>query len=234
MLVWLKYKYRQILHIAPLPAGEGQRVGLFFSFPNTIFAFLTAQNCELSARGNLLLEIFEFYACSLMWHVHNELWRMLAWLCNFLTSKRSPFRCQKDSFCSTIKPPLHCKRAPIDSQYHYFCNAMEAFLLKNTMSGTMKTTKNALRNLQNQFFVCNTFLLYVRYFAGRILNFEFWILSCSRLRLRFWIAQFWIVRKAIAYNILCHFAIPHIPLPALISPHVCYKCNIFLAYFKKN
>lgn len=29
---------------------------------NTIFAFMTAQNCELNAQGNLWLEILEFWA----------------------------------------------------------------------------------------------------------------------------------------------------------------------------
>ena len=39
----------------------------------TIFAFLTAQNCELNARGILRLEICEFCACSVMRLVLNVL-----------------------------------------------------------------------------------------------------------------------------------------------------------------
>ena len=35
----------------------------------TIFAFLTAQNCELNAREILQLEICEFCACSVIWLV---------------------------------------------------------------------------------------------------------------------------------------------------------------------
>ena len=34
--------------------------------PDTIFAFQTAQNYELNARGNHLLEICEFWACSVI------------------------------------------------------------------------------------------------------------------------------------------------------------------------
>ena len=47
----------------------------------TIFAFLTAQNCELNAREILRLEICEFCACSVMRLVLNVLcvcWRKCA------------------------------------------------------------------------------------------------------------------------------------------------------------
>ena len=40
---------------------------------NTIFAFITAQYCELNAQGNLRLEIREFCACSYMLLIHKEL-----------------------------------------------------------------------------------------------------------------------------------------------------------------
>ncbi len=39
----------------------------------TIFAFLTAQNCELNACEILWLEICKFCACSVMWLVLNVL-----------------------------------------------------------------------------------------------------------------------------------------------------------------
>ena len=40
---------------------------------NTIFAFMTAQNCELTAQRNLWLEILEFYAVFVMLLVYSEL-----------------------------------------------------------------------------------------------------------------------------------------------------------------
>ena len=40
---------------------------------NTIFAFITAQNCELNAQGNLWLEILEFCAVFVMLLVYSEL-----------------------------------------------------------------------------------------------------------------------------------------------------------------
>ena len=42
------------------PYGGGAVGGAFSLRPNTIFAFLTAQNCELNEQRNLWLEIREF------------------------------------------------------------------------------------------------------------------------------------------------------------------------------
>ena len=44
-----------------------------FTATNTIFAFPTAQNCELNAQGNLWLEILEFCAVFVMLLVYSEL-----------------------------------------------------------------------------------------------------------------------------------------------------------------
>ena len=41
--------------------------------PVTIFAFPTAQNCELNAQGNLWLEIREFWAVLAIMLIHNAL-----------------------------------------------------------------------------------------------------------------------------------------------------------------
>ena len=40
---------------------------------HAIFAFLTAQNCELNAQGNLWREILEFWAVFVMLFILNEL-----------------------------------------------------------------------------------------------------------------------------------------------------------------
>lgn len=44
-----------------------------------------------------------------------------------------------------------------------FCNAKGALLVENGAAVTIKTDKTDSRKLYNRFFVCNDFLLHVRY-----------------------------------------------------------------------
>lgn len=44
-----------------------------------------------------------------------------------------------------------------------FCHAKGALLVENGAAATLKTEKDDSRKLYNRFFVCNDFLLYVRY-----------------------------------------------------------------------
>lgn len=44
-----------------------------------------------------------------------------------------------------------------------FCNAKGALLVENVAAATFKTDKTDPRKLYNRFFVCNDFLLHVRY-----------------------------------------------------------------------
>lgn len=89
-----------------------------------IFAFLTAQNCELNAQRNLLLEIREFCACSVMLFVYNKLgWCALD--CASLAiakglllySRRSPFAMQLSLRCIAIVLILHTKKPPFALQW---------------------------------------------------------------------------------------------------------------------
>ncbi len=44
-----------------------------------------------------------------------------------------------------------------------FCNAKGALLVENGAAATLQTDKTDSRKLYNRFFVCNDFLLHVRY-----------------------------------------------------------------------
>lgn len=44
-----------------------------------------------------------------------------------------------------------------------FCHAKGALLVENGAAATLKTDKTDSRKLYNRFFVCNDFLLHVRY-----------------------------------------------------------------------
>lgn len=91
---------------------------------NTIFAFMTAQNCELNAQRNLLLEIREFCACSVMLFVHNKLgWRALKCANSaiakglLLHCRRSPFAMQLSLRCIAFVLILHTKKPPFALQW---------------------------------------------------------------------------------------------------------------------
>lgn len=58
---------------------------------STIFAFSSAQNCELSARRSLLPEILEFWASSGIVLIHSGLRRTTAKVCNLSNCKKAPF-----------------------------------------------------------------------------------------------------------------------------------------------
>lgn len=85
----------------------------YHTFGITIFAFLIAQNCELSARRNLWVEILEFWACSVILFIYSVLCWMWVEMRNFYKHKSSPFR---------------CKRTPFALRLYLFCNAKRASL----------------------------------------------------------------------------------------------------------
>ena len=94
------------------------------SAAKTIFAFFIAQNCELNAQRNLLLEIREFCACSVMLFVHSKLgWCALD--CASLAiakglllhCRRSPFAMQLSLRCIAIVLILHTKKPPFALQW---------------------------------------------------------------------------------------------------------------------
>lgn len=58
---------------------------------NTIFAFSSAQNCELSAQRSLLPEILEFWASSGIVLIHSGLRPTAAKVCNLSNCKKAPF-----------------------------------------------------------------------------------------------------------------------------------------------
>ena len=58
---------------------------------STIFAFSSAQNCELSARRNVLPEILEFWASSGIVFIHSGLHQITAEVYNLRNCKKAPF-----------------------------------------------------------------------------------------------------------------------------------------------
>lgn len=73
---------------------------------STIFAFSSAQNCQLSARRSLLPEILEFWASSVIVLIHNDLRHIATEVCNLCNRKKAPFDGKRatlalpnDSFC---------------------------------------------------------------------------------------------------------------------------------------
>jgi len=96
---------------------------------STIFAFSSAQNCQLSARRNVLPEILEFWASSGIVLIHNGLRRIATEVCNLRNRKKAPFGCKRttlalpnDSFCSAIVIVLHGKRSRSARIMYSFCS----------------------------------------------------------------------------------------------------------------
>lgn len=85
---------------------------------STIFAFSSAQNCQLSARRSILPEILEFWASNGIVLIHNGLRRIATEVCNLPNCKKAPFVGKRttlalpnDSFCMAIVIVLHDKRS---------------------------------------------------------------------------------------------------------------------------
>ena len=92
-----------------------------------IFAFLTAQNCELNAQGNLWREILEFWAVFVICLIHSGLRRL--WFHNennrnakgpLLPSKRTPFALQNDPFYTPIAVVLRTWTATLAAERSLF------------------------------------------------------------------------------------------------------------------
>lgn len=155
--------------------------GLFYMLEvcvgSTIFAFSSAQNCELSARRSILPEILEFWASSGIVLIHNGLRRMATEVCNLCNRKKAPFVGKRttlalpnDSFCSAIVIVLHGKRSRFRRLMQSFCCIKAVILGWKRGSGGVKRIKNDSENLQNRFLFCNSFLLpvlYLHYFLNR-------------------------------------------------------------------
>lgn len=95
---------------------------------STIFAFSSAQNCELSARRNVLPEILEFWASNDIVLIHNGLRRIVAKVCNLRNRKKAPFDGKRatlalpnDSFCMAIVVVLYGKRSRFRLLMQSFC-----------------------------------------------------------------------------------------------------------------
>ena len=137
---------------------------------STIFAFSSAQNCELSARRSVLPEILEFWASNGIVLIHNGLRRMIAKVCNLRNHKKAPFDGKRttlalpnDSFGSAIVIVLHGKRSSSARIMYSFCSWKAVILGWKRGSGEIKSIKNDSGNLQNRFLFCNSFLLPVLY-----------------------------------------------------------------------
>lgn len=95
---------------------------------STIFAFSSAQNCQLSARRSLLPEILEFWASNGIVLIHNDLRRIATEVCNLRNRKKAPFVGKRatlalpnDSFCQSIVVVLHGKRSRFRRLMQSFC-----------------------------------------------------------------------------------------------------------------
>lgn len=95
---------------------------------STIFAFSSAQNCELSARRSILPEILEFWTSNDIALIHNGLRRIATEVCNLRNRKKAPFDGKRatlalpnDSFCSAIVVVLHGKRSRFRLLMQSFC-----------------------------------------------------------------------------------------------------------------
>ena len=137
---------------------------------STIFAFSSAQNCQLSARRSVLPEILEFWASSGIMLIHSGLHRMVAKVCNLSNCKKAPFDSKRttlalpnESFCMAIVVVLHGKRSRFRRLMQSFCYREAVILGWKRGSGGVKSIKNDSGNLQNRFLFCNSFLLPVLY-----------------------------------------------------------------------
>ena len=102
---------------------------------STIFAFSSAQNCELSARRSVLPEILEFWASNGIVLIHNGLRRIIVKVCNLRNRKKAPFVGKRatlallnDSFCQSIVVVLHGKRSRFRLLMQSFCYRKEVIL----------------------------------------------------------------------------------------------------------
>lgn len=107
---------------------DGHFICLEVCVGSTIFAFSSAQNCQLSARRSLLPEFLEFWTSNDIALIHNGLRRMTAKVCNLRNRKKAPFDCKRatlalpnDSFCSAIVIVLHGKRSRFRRLMQSFC-----------------------------------------------------------------------------------------------------------------
>ena len=137
---------------------------------STIFAFSSAQNCELSAQRNVLPEILEFWASNGIVLIYNGLRRMATEVCNLRNRKKAPFDGKRatlalpnDSFCQSIVVVLHDKRSRFRRLMQSSCYRKAVILGWKRGSGGIKSIKNDSENLQNRFLFCNSFLLPVLY-----------------------------------------------------------------------
>ena len=137
---------------------------------STIFAFSSAQNCQLSARRSILPEILEFWASNGIVLIHNGLHHIAAEVCNLRNCKKAPFDGKRatlalpnDSFCQSIVVVLHGKRSRFRRLMQSFCYRKAVILGWKRGSGGVKSIKNDSENLQNRFLFCNSFLLPVLY-----------------------------------------------------------------------
>lgn len=95
---------------------------------STIFAFSSAQNCELSAQRSILPENLEFWASSGIVLIHNGLYHIATEMCNLRNRKKAPFVGKRatlalpnDSFCMAIVVVLHGKRSRFRLLMQSFC-----------------------------------------------------------------------------------------------------------------
>ena len=131
--------------------------------PVTIFAFPTAQNCELNAQRNLWLEIREFWACNIYIVYTQQLTALTTEVCNFTQYKSYPFHCKRTTFALHFGLRCIANGASLPSKSCPFGVQRSSNWIKNMVSDTAKTYKNGFLNLYNQFLFCNTFLLHVLY-----------------------------------------------------------------------
>lgn len=87
---------------------------------NTIFAFITAQNCELNPQVNLCSE-FSSFARFLLCCLYTVSYSDNKAMTQISVTKKRSFLYQKDLFCYTFGLHLQSKCTPIAMQKDNFC-----------------------------------------------------------------------------------------------------------------
>lgn len=121
-----------------------------------------AQNCELSAPGNLWCEIREFWACSFILLIYRV-------LCGS-ERKCAGFSTAKVAFSFAVEPLLHPHTSTFARQYCHYCLTIQpqSYCISGAIAlldgcGRCENAKNDFWSLYNQNYFCNRLLPLVRY-----------------------------------------------------------------------
>ena len=114
-----------------------------FTATNTIFAFITAQNCELNAQRNLWLRILEFWAV-LLYCLYTVSYSDGEAMAQISVTKKRSFLHKKDLFYYTFGLHLQSKCTPIALQKDNYCKVNKSQMTSWNVFVAPKTYKTCL------------------------------------------------------------------------------------------